>query len=500
MRWAILVGVFVWLIAGANAARAQFGLTLPFGDSGGGLSIGVGGGPSKGAPSGQLGTPGAKLVPLKASPPLKTPQFKADAPKAPTGDLAKTPHKPDLDLGKTPPRLDLAKTPPKLDLGKTPPSPGLAKTPPTTDLAKTPSPAGLGKDAVGDKPPRANGPADAPKPDSGGDGKTPDQTAGGPPRAPDDRLKDGPPKRDDKYETGVTLDGGSVDPRTKVEDSGGAIVIYEDHSLTPSSRPVVYVPLLSGAKCGPDITEEVLATLRSMAQAFDAHPDRQEEACSRLISPSTGNQAWDINGLDPTTGGTPGHYQGLEDSWSDNFSGWLGGKLAGTPLAPYGPTRRKWVAPQPGTWLTGISAACAIPRPYPICAATVEFMGTCQHAQVVNYAMWGMIMGLCNEKGTGVGRAIGEGWRSLRNFGKHLATPPDQELMVKVGARYHDFVRGAGDGPPPDTEELANWLKYEDDRADHPERACPLHCDLSDLEKRKIKIQINGFDWDGLTR
>jgi hypothetical protein len=72
--------------------------------------------------------------------------------------------------------------------------------------------------------------------------------------------------------------------------------------------------------------------------------------------------------------------------------------------------------------------------------------------------------------------------------------------MVKVGERYHDLARGAGDGPPPDTEELANWLQFEDDRADHPERACPLHCKLTDAQKRKIKVNLNGYDWDGLTR
>ena len=38
---------------------------------------------------------------------------------------------------------------------------------------------------------------------------------------------------------------------------------------------------------------------------------------------------------------------------------------------------------------------CAIPRPDDACAATVQFMGTCQHAQVVNYAMWGRVNKLC---------------------------------------------------------------------------------------------------------
>jgi hypothetical protein len=114
--------------------------------------------------------------------------------------------------------------------------------------------------------------------------------------------------------------------------------------------------------------------------------------------------------------------------------------------------------------------------------------------------MWGMAMGLCNESGVGATHALGDLERGARNFVKRWGTPPDQELMVKVGERYHQLTRGAGDGPPPDTDELANWLQFEDDRADHPERACPLHCPVTDVQKRRIKVQLNGFDWDGLTR
>jgi hypothetical protein len=36
-------------------------------------------------------------------------------------------------------------------------------------------------------------------------------------------------------------------------------------------------------------------------------------------------------------------------------------------------------------WLTGVSKFCAIPRPQDACAATVQFMGTCQHA-ISSYA------------------------------------------------------------------------------------------------------------------
>lgn len=451
MRRAFVFVLGVCLFAAAGPTRAQLTIPLPFGGSDGGFSVGVGGGPAKGGAGGKPGAPvGGKLTEPKSTPPLKTPPLKSDAPKAPAGDLAKTPHKPDL--------------------GKPPPA------------------GGPNKDAAGDKPPGPKGAGDAKTTDKpGGDGKTTDKAGGDTPPKRDDRRDNG--KTTDKSDTGVTTDRG-------VTQTGGAIVM----DPTPSSRPVKYVAPLPNALCGPDVTEEVLAILRSMAHDFDANPGKQGAACRKLVNPLTGGQAWDINGLDPTTGGTPGHYQGLEDSWSDNLSGWLGGKLSGTPLGPYGPPPRKWIDPQPGTWLTGVSDACAVPRPYPVCAATVEFLGTCQHAQIVNYAMWGMVMGLCNESGVGATHGLGETERSVRNFAKRWGTAPDQELMVKVGERYHDLARGAGDGPPPDTEELANWLQFEDDRADHPERACPLHCKLTDAQKRKIKVNLNGYDWDGLTR
>ena len=480
MREAIVAIIAVCLIAAGAPAKAQVGFTLPFGDSGsgGGLWIGGGGGSAKsegGKPNG--GPPGAKLSEPKS--PLKTPQFKPDALKAPT--------------------TNFAKPTPKIDLGKTTP------------------PAGLRKDELGEKLRRANAPADTPKAAAGADAKssgkpldkttdpaggdkangkpdggakTPDQTARGSPRQPD-RRRDDAPKGVDKPDTGLTVDGGPVDPRDKVEDSGGAIV-----EAGPPSRPVKYVAPLPNALCGPDVTEQVLAILRDMADQFHAHPEKQGEACRKLVSPFSGGQAWDINGLDPETGGTPGRYEPPPPS--SDWGSWIADQFGGlaSPFRPKG----KWVPGTPGTWLTRISDACAIPRPYPVCAATVEFLGTCQHAQIVNYAMWGMVMGLCDESGTGATHALGNFWRGARNLLGRGGTPPDQELMVRVGERYHDLARGAGGGPPPDTEELANWLQFEDERANHPERACPLHCPLTELQQRKIKVAIHGFDWDGLTR
>ena len=492
MRRVIVLIIVVGLTAAGAPAHGQIGFTLPFGDSGsgGGLWIGPGGGRSMKSGGGKVGEP--------KSAPVRTPQFKPATPKPPIKtDLTKAPL--NQDLTKAPLKTDLTKASPKLDLGKAPLKTDFAKPADKPDLGKTTPRLDLGKandkPTAGDKAtdktggaktfdqPAANG---SPPP---GDAKTTDQIAKGA-RRTDDRRDGDRPKGDDKLDTGVTLDGGPIHPPATTE-SGGAIV-----EAGPPSRPVRYVAPLPNARCGPDVTEQVLAILRDMARQFHDNPGKQGEACRTLVSPFSGANAWDINGLDPETGGKPGHYE--EPPAPSDWGSWIVDKFGGlaSPFRPKG----KWVPGSPGTWLTSVSDACAIPRPYPVCAATVEFLGTCQHAQIVNYAMWGMVMGLCDETGTGATHALGDFWRGARNLIKSYGTPPDQELMVKVGERYHNFVHGAGDGPPPDTEELANWLQFEDDRADHPERACPLHCDLTELQKRKIKVAIPGFDWEGLNR
>jgi hypothetical protein len=118
MRRALLLVSSICLLAGAPA-QAQVGFSVPFGDSGsgGGLWIGGGGGPAKGAGEGKPGAP---------KPPLKTPQFKPETAKAPLKN----------DLAKTPLKTDLAKTPLKLDLGRTADKPELGKTNPKLDFRK----------------------------------------------------------------------------------------------------------------------------------------------------------------------------------------------------------------------------------------------------------------------------------------------------------------------------------------------------------------------------
>ncbi len=148
------------------------------------------------------------------------------------------------------------------------------------------------------------------------------------------------------------------------------------------------------AVCGPDVTAKVFATLAKITSDFNANPSAKDNACPKLYGLTTFNSAWDIKGLDPVT--SPGFDEnkrpfipkipfisatgtGPQAEWDRKTGGWKrtsdGGKFS--------------------AWLTGMSNICAIPRPDDACAATVQFIGTCQHAQVVNYIMWGRVNKLC---------------------------------------------------------------------------------------------------------
>ncbi len=168
--------------------------------------------------------------------------------------------------------------------------------------------------------------------------------------------------------------------------------------------------------CGPDITEKVFATLDKIRRDFSANKAKNLTGglCSALYGVKTHENAWDIVGLGPGT--SPGD----EAEWDPQGCGWKRKADGGT----FNP------------WLTGVSQSCAIPRPDDACAATVQFMGTCQHAQVVNYVMWGLINKLCDFPLSDARGAVGlrsmfaEGELKQRqldmtNIG-YAATSPDQ--------------------------------------------------------------------------
>lgn len=172
--------------------------------------------------------------------------------------------------------------------------------------------------------------------------------------------------------------------------------------------PVAHTPPPETPKdqhiCGPDITYKVYLTLRKIAAEYKAAtPAQQKAACGSLYGLTSWGHAWDIDGLDP-----------------DSANG-----------------------PQP--WLTRYSNACAIPRPSEVCAATVEFAGTCQHAQIVNYVMWGLVNHLCGYKrgtATGIAHARNTTYAVLRALFKHQGSPNlnevqgSQEAMIDVGYTF----------------------------------------------------------------
>ena len=183
------------------------------------------------------------------------------------------------------------------------------------------------------------------------------------------------------------------------------------------------------AICGPKVTDKVFATLAKIRREFEAaSPEKQEEACGNLYGPTTYNSAWDIEGLDPSTSpgfdedrrrGVPGTGSGPQATYDASIGGWK--KKNGQRFFP---------------WLTRYSNACAIPRPDDACAATVQFMGTCQHAQIVNYVMWGVVNKLCGVRldrartavhlrGLTSDSELVQSQLDMTNIG-YLATSPDQ--------------------------------------------------------------------------
>jgi hypothetical protein len=230
--------------------------------------------------------------------------------------------------------------------------------------------------------------------------------------------------------------------------------------------------------CGPDITDLVLNVLRDMKKLFDANPDKQTEACRSLLDPRTATQAWDIFELGPVTSPTPGmEYDAGLDQWIDRKSG-----IKKTP------------------WFTEYSNLCAIPRP--VCGATVEFLGTCQHPQVVNYVQWGMMMSLCGGLYPLAGAAAHKVWNAAA-YGLTAPSGP-QENMVKVGSEYKDELdkdptNGKGSFVPNITE-IKRRLQERDHAISHAEQDCELKCELTDEQRHKLLAHDFYFAWHGLTR
>ncbi len=168
--------------------------------------------------------------------------------------------------------------------------------------------------------------------DSGGAVKT---ATGEPP--PTTRPRDARPGGPDT----ATRGGGSVPPGTP-----------------PASTPKEPPP--EGMKlCGPDVTDYVLGVLDFMNESFSQWDDaRQAEQCKSLFQIWKANGAWELMLFSP-------YDQPLGD--------------------------------QPKTmgsfFFQRFTKHCARPEP---CQSSVEFLGRCLPAQVVNYIQWGAISVLCD--------------------------------------------------------------------------------------------------------
>lgn len=227
--------------------------------------------------------------------------------------------------------------------------------------------------------------------------------------------------------------------------------------------------------CGPDITESVLALLREIKSDFDTlkrkDPAAAATACSNLTSMTSGAEAWDIAGLDLSTSAQKDHKiheDGL--AYTDEL-----GKI------------------KLYFWFTGISSACAIPRPQ--CAATVEFMGTCVHPQTLNYIQWGATKKLCD--GGRVFNAAAAAYQFAK--GKSASVRNEEDAIAGVGA---DYVEVLGNNPNPDISQIErNWqYKYKANisMSHRSGYDCQLGCQLTDEMKRKIKDQLSGYKWKGM--
>jgi hypothetical protein len=173
---------------------------------------------------------------------------------------------------------------------------------------------------------------------------------------------------------------------------------------------------------------------------------------------------------------------------------------AGSPLCRQ-VTEKPWTKPIPGTWFTKISDFCAIPRPQ--CAATVEFFGTCQHAQVVNYVQFGFMLKLCDGAGYGIYQASMSTLMNAYNlaaYGK-LGASSMQSVMANAGVELERIMEDPLDDEDMDKylkQDLNRYIQASDAKIDHSEKQCLLHCPLTDEQKKAVSGQISGYWWTGM--
>lgn len=326
-------------------------------------------------------------------------------------------------------------------------------------VAKPPEPVRQAHPPMGTPPntPVTNVPPTTQTPPATPPGSPPTTTSAPPTGAPP-TTGGGPPKNPDIDITKLTP---PVGPGVAPHPPSDTVLITEVRKTIP------------GSTCGPDVTDNVLEMMRRIKTDFDAlkrsNAAAAEKACSNLTGTS-GPEAWDIRGLDPGTSPQKEHkvhQDGL--AYTDG-----GGVLKFYP------------------WFTEISNACAIPRPQ--CAATVEFMGTCIHAQELNYIQWGGMKKLC---GGGAGfdlAATGNQWIKW----KSAPMQKEEDAIAGIG---EDYIEALGKNPEPDISDIKGKWRNRYGNINMPvgsEYDCQLGCVLTEAMKKKIKEQVSGYRWIGI--
>jgi hypothetical protein len=362
----------------------------------------------------------------------------------------------------------------KRKIGKKPPADEpvpVAHKPDNPPAKKTDAPAEGGNTPVAGPPPTTT---DQPK---SPEGSVPPTQAGSPPNSGVPPTTDGK-KTDDPSDQGKTV----------------------TTTTTAKTEPE--------PKCGPDITDDVIRVLRKIRQDYnkpETTKEQRRKACNSLIDPRTGPTAWDIWGLDPTTGGDPSHPTGFKvENPPDTSPNKIGPGGRPEPNPQPGPhvVEKPWTKAKPGTWFTKISDFCAVPRPQ--CAATVEFFGTCQHAQVVNYVQFGFMLKLCDGVGYGVYQGSMATLMNAYNIAAYgnLGASSMQSVMANAGVDIERIMESPMDQDEIDKylkPTMTNYMQASDEKIDHAEKQCRLHCDLTDEQKKKVTSQISGYHWEGMT-
>jgi hypothetical protein len=278
-------------------------------------------------------------------------------------------------------------------------------------------------------------------------------------------------------------------------------------SPTPTGAAHSPPPEEPHAICGPDITELVFNVLRDMRNDYMNNPDKQTAACHALLDPKTAPSAWDIFQLSPLSAPSSGtQYNPATDDWrpSDppptppSMSTNDTPEEAKAKQDDYEKDLKNYNYQISKPWFTKYSNACAIPRK--VCGATVEFLGTCQHAQVVNYVQWGMMMSLCGTGYPTLGKLAHAIWNHMQY--NDQAPTDQQNNMVEAGedladAIYHDPQNMAGVYNPR-LDDIRKKLKEADAKKSHPEQACALECKLTPEQQAQLNENPFGYNWAGL--